>query len=154
MNHIRATNMDYSSEDRITGSPARAALALPLALCMVPAGFPSPADDFMEKKLDLTEHIITNPPSTFLVTVTGDSMTGGATDIHAGDILVVDRAAAPQSGKIVIALLNGEFTVKKLLKRGSSVFLVPDNPAYPEIPMTEGDSLEIWGTVTWVLRKT
>src|SRR5271170_7219676 len=85
--------------------------ALPLFAAPVKAGFPSPADDFMEERLDLNEHLIQHPAATFFVRVDGDSMQGAG--IHKGDILIVDRALEPMSGRIVVAVIDGAFTVKR-----------------------------------------
>ncbi|PKK89669.1 MAG: peptidase S24 [Candidatus Wallbacteria bacterium HGW-Wallbacteria-1] len=130
-------------------------LFTPMALSPIAAGFPSPAEDFMEKSLDLNEHIIRNPPSTFLVRVSGDSMVNNCNGggIQSGDILVVDKSLHACSGRVVIAILNGEFTVKRLRLKNGQAHLIPDNPDFPVIPVTGDDSLEIWGTVTWVLRQ-
>ena len=124
-------------------------LAMPLFLSPVPAGFPSPADDFLDKKLDLNEHLIRHPASTFFVKAKGNSMLKAG--IHSGDILIVDRSLEPQDKKIVIAILNGEFTVKRIQKRGSKLFLAPDNDNYAPIEITDTHDFEIWGVVTTVI---
>lgn len=126
-------------------------LALPLHLCPVAAGFPSPADDFLEKRLDLNEYLIRNPPATFLVRVTGHSMKDAG--IFDGDILVVDKSLQPVSGSFVVAILHGEFTVKTLKRRNGNDFLVPANADYPEIELTPEMGCEVWGVVTSVIRK-
>ena len=120
----------------------------------ISAGFTSPATDVMEGKLDLNEHLIKNPPATFFVRVSGDSMIGAG--IHPDDLLVVDRSIDPKSGKIVIAVVDGELTVKRLLLagRGDKVFLMPENPKYTKITITEEMSFHIWGVVTYVVHKT
>jgi len=101
-------------------------LKLPLFLSSVKAGFPSPADDFVETRLDLNEYLIDHPEATFFVRVSGDSMIRAG--IHTGDILIVDRSLEPKNNDIVIAIIDGEFTVKRLKKYGDRVFLVPENP--------------------------
>jgi len=126
-----------------------AELRLPLFLCRVSAGYPSPAEDHIEKRLDLNELLVKHPAATFFVRVAGDSMTGAG--INHNDILVVDRSLEPANGKVVIAVLNGELTVKRLFRNGESFRLVPDNPAYPALELTEGESCEIWGVVTSVI---
>lgn len=135
--------------------PREAQTTISLDLCgtKVSAGFPSPAGDFMEGKLDLNEYLIKNPPATFFVRVTGDSMIGAG--IHPDDLLVVDRSIDPKSGKIVIAVIDGELTVKRLILegRGNNVFLVPENPSYRPITITEDMSFHIWGVVTYVIHK-
>ncbi len=121
------------------------AFTTPLAESTVPAGFPSPADDSREE-LDFTAHVVRNPESTFFLRVSGESMTGAG--IFHGDLLVVDRSLEPCSGDIVIAVLDGEFTVKRLRRRGSRVELLPENPRFRKIVLQEESTLEIWGVVT------
>lgn len=121
----------------------------PLFLCGVSAGFPSPADDYIEGRLDLNDLMVKHPAATFFVRVAGDSMIGAG--IHHGDILVVDRSLEPASGKVVIAVLNGELTVKRLCKNGGSVRLVAENPDYPALELTEESGCEIWGVATYVI---
>ena len=124
-------------------------LRLPLFLCRISAGFPSPAEDHIEKRLDLNELLVEHPAATFFVRVAGDSMTGAG--INHNDILVVDRSLEPANGKVVIAVLNGELTVKRLYINGNSFRLVADNPAYPALELSDGESCEIWGVVTSVI---
>lgn len=117
----------------------------------VPAGFPSPAEDFLEKRLDLNDYLIKNKSATFLVKVEGLSMIGAG--IHHGDVLVIDRSVEPESNKIVLGVLNGEFTVKRLVKKGKEVFLMPENVAFQPIKLNTEMSFEVWGVVTFVLHK-
>ncbi len=126
-------------------SPSPAMRPVPLYTSRVPAGFPSPADDHLEDTLDLNEHLVQHPAATFFVRVQGDSMTG--VGIHDGDLLVIDRSLEPKSGAIVVAVVNGELTVKRLKAEGGRVWLVPENPAYPPLEMGEGMELVIWGVV-------
>jgi len=121
----------------------------PLFLSGVSAGFPSPADDYLDRKLDLNEHLVKNPASTFFVRVAGDSMTGAG--INDNDILVVDRSLEPSSNNIVIAIVNGELTVKRLLKTRGSCCLVAENPAYPPMEIDRETPLEIWGVATYAI---
>lgn len=126
---------------------------LPLFLEPVSAGFPSPADDYIEKKLDLNEFIIKHPAATFFVRVNGDSMCNAG--IQSGDLLVVDRAVKPASGKIVVAILNGEFTVKRLeINPRGFVRLLPENPAYPAVEIHADVEFQVWGVVTHVIHRT
>lgn len=111
----------------------------------IPAGFPSPAEDLCET-FDLVTHIVKHPTATFFMRVAGDSMTGAG--IFDGDLLVVDRSLRPESGDIVVAILNGEFTVKRLRRSGSRIELVPENSRYRKIVLSEEMELEIWGVVT------
>jgi DNA polymerase V len=128
---------------------SRTPLALPLFLSRVPAGFPSPADDYVEKRLDLNEHLIDHPAATFFVRVKGDSMEGAG--IRDGDLLVVDRALEPGHGRIVIAVVNGELTVKRLALREGEAWLEPENPAYAPLKLTEGLDCIVWGVVKHVI---
>jgi DNA polymerase V len=122
---------------------------LPLYECAVAAGFPSPADGEMERALDLNELLIKHPAATFFVKVAGSSMIKAG--IHHNDILVVDRSLTPAHGKIVIAAVNGELTVKRLNCQGKKVQLMAENDAFPPIDITEGMELHIWGVVTSVV---
>ncbi|NTV15170.1 MAG: translesion error-prone DNA polymerase V autoproteolytic subunit [Desulfobulbaceae bacterium] len=124
-------------------------LKRPLFACSVSAGFPSPAEDYIEGRLDLNELMVANPSATFFVRVAGDSMIGAG--IHHNDILVVDRSLEPISGKVVIAVVNGELTVKRMLKDGETFYLKAENSDYPDIHMTEGSTCEIWGVVSFVV---
>ena len=122
---------------------------LPLYGAKVQAGFPSPADDFMEGKLDLNEYLIKRPAATFLVRATGDSMIGAS--IHEGDLLVVDRSIEPADGKIVIAAIDGQLTVKRLSIKKNKKWLMPENPNYPPIEIDAENGAFIWGVVTNVI---
>lgn len=126
-------------------------VSLPLFSCGVSAGFPSPADDYIGQQLDLNDLLIKNPSSTFFVRVAGDSMTG--VGINDNDILVVDRSLEPVHGKIIIAAINGELTVKRLVKTETSCRLVAENPNYPPIEITEDLSCVAWGVVTSVIHQ-
>lgn len=126
-------------------------LPLPIFLANVQAGFPSPAEDYLDKTLDLNELLITHPAATFFVRVAGDSMRDAG--ISSGDILVVDRAVSPAEGSIVVAILNGEFTVKRLRKKGEKILLAPENPSYPMMEVKEGADFQVWGVVTYVIHK-
>lgn len=122
---------------------------LPLYMDSVPAGFPSPAEDYSEENLDINDYLVQHPAATYYVRVKGDSMTG--VGIHDGDLLVVDRSLKPQSGSIVLAVINGEVTVKRLICRNDRYTLQAENPAYPSIPVPDGIELMVWGVVTYVI---
>ncbi len=124
---------------------SRPQLLLPLFCSRVPAGFPSPADDYLEAKLDLVELLVSDPAATFMVRVRGDSMSGAG--IGTGDILIVDRSITPAHGMIVLAIVDGEFTVKRLYRRGTRVALIPENPLYQPIELHDGQELKIWGVI-------
>ena len=123
--------------------------ALPIFLGRLPAGFPSPADDYLEGKLDLNRHLIKHPAATFFVRVTGDSMIGAG--IHSGDLLVVDRSLEPADKNVVVAVLDGELTVKRLFKQNGVLRLLPENLNYQPIEITAQQTIEIWGVVTSVI---
>lgn len=112
----------------------------------VPAGFPSPAEDYAEGPLDLNRYLIHHPAATFFVRVKGDSMTGAG--IYCGDLLIVDRALNPASGSIVIAVVNGDLTVKRFHLAQGRISLLPENPAYPPIEIGHDTDFSIWGVVT------
>ena len=122
---------------------------LPVFLGRLPAGFPSPADDYLEGKLDLNRHLIKHPAATFFVRVTGDSMIGAG--IHSGDLLVVDRSLEPADKNVVVAVLDGELTVKRLFKQNEVLRLLPENLNYQPIEITAQQTVEIWGVVTSVI---
>ncbi|MDD5463443.1 MAG: translesion error-prone DNA polymerase V autoproteolytic subunit [Methylococcales bacterium] len=124
-------------------------MPLPLFNSKVAAGFPSPADDYIEKTLDLNELLIHKPSATFFVRAQGQSMLGAG--IHPNDILVVDRSIEPVPGKIVICALNGELTVKRLERENEQWRLKAENPAYPDILVHEDLDMIIWGVVTCVI---
>ncbi len=126
-------------------------MELPFYVAKISAGFPSPAEDFIERKLDLNEYLIKNPSATFFVKVSGHSMINAG--IHDGDILVVDRSLEPSNNKIVIGVVNGEFTVKRLLKKNNKLFLIPENSEYKPIEINETMEASIWGVVTYTIRK-
>jgi DNA polymerase V len=105
----------------------------------------------MEGKLDLNTHLIKHPSATFFVKATGDSMIGAG--IHEGDILVVDRSLEARNGKVVIAAIDGNLTVKRLMKSGNDMFLSPENNNYKPIKLTENNDVVIWGVVTNVIHK-
>jgi DNA polymerase V len=124
---------------------------LPLYSSKVQAGFPSPADDYIERYLDLNAQYIQHPAATFLVTATGESMRD--VGIFDGDVLLVDKSLEATDGAIVIAALNGELTVKRLSCQKGRVQLLPANPHFKPIDITEEQEVVIWGVVTLVLHK-
>jgi DNA polymerase V len=126
-------------------------IATPLFLDSVSAGFPSPATDYLENKLDLNEHLVKHPAATFIVKASGPSMIEAG--ILSGDLLIVDRSVAPKNDNIVIASVFGDLTVKKLRKKGSTLFLLSANNEYPSIEVKEEMECFIWGVVTYVIHK-
>lgn len=127
------------------------AASMPLFISRVAAGFPSPADDYVEKVLDLNEYCMPNRAASFFLRVSGHSMTGAG--IHDGDILVVDRSITPKSGNVVIAVLDGELTVKRMVRKNGRVLLMPENPDYPTITIDPEQDFSVWGAVTFVVHK-
>jgi DNA polymerase V len=126
--------------------PQARPLETPIFTVKVEAGFPSPADDHMEGKLDLNKHLIDHPVATFFVRVSGDSMIGAG--IFSGDLLIVDRALEAKDGDVILAVLDGEFTVKRLRLDGDAVILLPENEKYQPIKIHDGAEFEVWGVVT------
>lgn len=142
----------YSSEDfRQPVALSERSLVLPLAGDKVRAGFPSPAEDFTVKRIDLTQELVTHPQATFLLRVSGDSMREAG--IFDGDILVVNKALKPRHGQVVVAVVDGEFTVKHLYHRAGRVKLRAANATYPDITPKEGQTLEVWGVVTASIKR-
>lgn len=123
--------------------------SVPLFSCMVSAGFPSPADDYIEKNLDLNEHLIKHPAATFFVRVEGSSMLNAG--VHHGDILIVDRSLEPCNNRIVIAVVDGEMTVKRLRRHRDKLCLVPESDRFEAIDVTEEMGFQVWGVVTHVI---
>ena len=123
----------------------------PLYLSPVKAGFPSPAEDYVDQALNLHSYSVKNEAATFFLRASGDSMTGAG--IFDGDILVVDRSVPADHKRIVIAAIDGELTVKRLLRQNGSVYLAPENPDYPKFDITNREYVHIWGVVTFALHR-
>ena len=117
----------------------------------VSAGFPSPADDFKELRISIDKEVVKNETATFYARVSGESMQGAGLDD--GDLLVIDRSLEPEDNKIAICFIDGEFTVKRLKVEKDCVYLMPENPKYQPIKVTEDNELIIWGVVTYVVKK-
>ena len=145
----RSTLHKNSSISYICPLKRRASIPLPLFASRVPAGFPSPADDYIDTALDLNEFLISRPAATFFVKASGSSMTGAG--IHSGDILIVDRSETPRNRSIIIAVLNGELAVKRLIREGGRVCLVSENPDYSPIEVKSEMDFEVWGVVVHVI---
>lgn len=129
---------------------AAAVAELPLLACRIAAGFPSPADDHLERRIDLNAHLVRRPGSTFFLRVEGDSMSGAG--ILDGDLIAVDRSAKAAAGSIVVVALGGELTVKRLAKGRSGWELRPENPRYAAIPVPD-EGFSVWGVVVAVVRR-
>jgi DNA polymerase V len=123
-----------------------------LVVSKVKAGFPSPAEDYIDKRIDLNQQLIDNPASTFMVRVEGDSMVDAS--IYEDDVLIVDKAIQAKDGDIILAIVDGEFTVKRLKIKGGNIMLVPESQEYEPIYITEESSFSVWGVVTYIIHKT
>ena len=128
---------------------ARTHLSVPLVGSRVAAGFPSPADDYLEHPLDFNELLIAHPAATFAVRVAGDSMIGAR--IFPGDIAVVDLSLTAADGAIILGILDGDFTIKRFRNRGGAVWLEAATPAYKRIDVSEESRFEVWGVVRYTI---
>lgn len=124
---------------------------VPLYGSPVPAGFPSPASDYIECNLDLNQYLIEHPAATYFVRAVGDSMKDSG--IFEGDILIVDRSLPAANNNVVVASIDNELTVKRFRKDQKRIYLVPSNPVYPVFEIKEGMDVCIWGVVTYVIHK-
>jgi DNA polymerase V len=140
---LKVTSIHPFSDDK--------ALELPLFYPKIAAGFPSPADNYFEERLDLNKALVKHPAATFYVKVEGNSMVDAG--IFSGDILIVDRSLSPKNNSIVIAALNGELTVKRLRKEKNKLYLLPENPEYPPIEISEEADILIWGVAIYNIHK-
>ena len=144
--------MSKENDNLIFKAESKVDLITPFFLDSVSAGFPSPATDYMENKLDLNEYLVQRPTATYIVKANGPSMTDAG--ISSGDLLIVDRSITPRNDDIVIASIFGDLTVKKLKKKDQSLFLISANSEYPSIQVKEEMECFIWGVVTYVIHKT
>lgn len=129
------------------------ALALPLHHSVLPAGFPSPADDYLETRLDLNKHLVNNTSATFFAKVRGHSMEDAG--IHEGDIIIVDRSKEVRNNDIAVCVINGEFTVKRICFDGDHITLKPETESktFQPLKITESDQFMVWGVVTYIIHK-
>ena len=125
-------------------------LELPLADAGIRAGFPSPAEDYVSRTLDLNRELIDHPAATFYARVVGDSMSGEGIDED--DLLIIDKSLVPEDGDLAVCCIDGEFTLKRLRICGKRISLVPSNPDYPAISITEGMDFKVWGIVTHTIK--
>ena len=123
---------------------------VPLVESSVEAGFPSPADDYLDQPLDFNELLIENPAATFAVRISGESMSGAG--LYPGDIAVVNRARHAVNGNVILALVDGDFTIKRYRNRGGQIRLTAENPSFADIPITSDSAFEVWGVVTHSIR--
>lgn len=117
----------------------------------ISAGFPSPAEDYVDQILDLNEYMIKNLSTTFLIRVSGDSMINAG--IYNGDILVVDRSLEPANNKIIIGVIDGEFLVKRIIKKSGKLFLQAENDMFKPIEINSDSDFKVWGVVTFAIHK-
>jgi DNA polymerase V len=132
-----------------TSATPTSTATLPLFTTAVEAGFPSPADDYIDRSLDLHDALVTRPAATFFVRARGHSMIGAG--IHDGDLLVVDRSVSPVPGHVVIVAVDGELTIKRLQQSDTGLQLVPENDEYAAIEIGEDTDARVWGVVTWAI---
>ena len=147
----KAIRLPISMIDRIMQFIAQKGLILPIYTTQAQAGVSSPADDSQPETFDLIERLVQNPTATFLVRVQDESMTGAG--ILADDILLVDKSLEPTHENIVLAVVAGEFTVKRLLRKGDKIELAAENPKFPSIEIRDESELNIWGVVKQVIHQ-
>ena len=126
-------------------------MEFPLVEDGLQAGFPSPAADYLDLKLDLNQELINNPNSTFFGRVKGNSMTDAG--ICDGDVLIIDKSITPQNDSIAVCFIDGEFTVKRIKIEKQAIYLIPENKTFKEIKVTPDNNFIIWGIVTYVIKK-
>jgi len=151
MDDLRLNKISESEELEFYSAETTTELKIPLFESGVSAGFPSPADDYLDLPIDLNEFLIKHPAATFYVRVKGNSMEGAG--IRNGDLLIVDRAEEPRNKSIVLGIIDGEFTVKRIKKKGSDLYLMPDNPEFKPIKINDNMNFQVWGVVTYVVHK-
>ncbi len=143
----RATGQEVAAFLTVEG---RSALRVPMMAWPVACGLPSPAEDYVDRLLDFNELLIEHPAATFAIRIQGESMTGAG--IFPGDVAVVDRAREPVNGSIVLALVDGAFTVKRYRKKRGAIWLQAENPAFADTAVTASSSFEVWGVITRSIR--
>lgn len=124
---------------------------IPMFADSVQAGFPSPAEDYMDLDLNLQDHLIQNPSATFCVRAVGESMKDAG--IKSGDIMLVDKSLTPKNRSIVLAVIDGEFTVKRVNVSEKELYLMPENENFPPIKITEEMDFQVWGVITYIIHK-
>ena len=134
------------NKNKITSFSSNKKTKIKLYTTSISAGFPSPAEDHMDVSLDINEYLVKHPSSTFYIYVKGDSMINSG--IFDGDLMIVDRSLEVKSNSIVVAVINGEFTVKKIKKDSGNIYLIPDNKNYKPILLENSMDFQIWGIVT------
>ncbi len=148
---MKKLNRIHVSKEFSFYSVGEKTIDVPFYQSNVPAGFPSPAENFMDLDLSLQDYLVQNPSATFCVRVTGDSMKNAG--ISSGDVMIIDRSLEPKNNTIVLAVLDGEFTVKRIQKKGDNLFLNPENKDFKAIQITEEMNFQVWGVVTHIIHK-
>lgn len=152
LNQMKIIKLHKSQSLEILVPDTSTEIELPLIGASLEAGFPSPADDYVEETLDLNKYLIKNPASTFFARVTGNSMIGS--NIQEGDILIIDKSLTPREDSILVCALDGEFTVKRVKQIDeNTVYLMPDNPDFKPIKVSRDNDLVIWGVVTYSIHR-
>ncbi len=124
---------------------------MPLTLTKIQAGFPSPAEDYQEERLSLDKELIRNRSATFFARVTGNSMINSG--IYDGDLVIVDRVLEPKANSVLLCVMDGEFTLKKVKKIGQDMYMMPENPDYAPIKISSENDFRVWGVVTYSIKK-
>jgi DNA polymerase V len=146
LKHLKHTdNLDFFAVDDEIAS------TIPMFSDAVQAGFPSPAEDHMDMDLNLNDHLVQNPSATFCVKAIGESMKDAG--IQSGDIMIVDKSLEPSNRSIVLAVIDGEFTVKRVNMNENELYLMPENNSFSPIKITKEMDFQVWGIVTYIIHK-
>jgi DNA polymerase V len=146
LKHLKHTDiLDFFAVDETT------LLSIPMFSDSVQAGFPSPAEDHLDLDLNLNDYLVQNPSATFCVKAIGESMKDAG--IKSGDIMIVDKSLEPKNRSIVLAVIDGEFTVKRVNVNDDELYLMPENSNFPPIKITEEMDFQVWGIVTYIIHK-
>lgn len=148
---MKIIQLYHNDKLAIFGLNTSTELALPFVEAGISAGFPSPADDFLELTIDLNKELVKHPSTTFIGRVKGFSMQEA--DLKNGDLIMIDRSLNPSDGTIAVCVINGEFTIKRIKKGKDCIWLVPENKNYKPIKVTEDDDFSVWGIVTNIIKK-
>ncbi len=147
LKHLKNTDtLEFFADDEQSLS------SIPLFSDSVQAGFPSPAEDHMDMDLNLNDYLVHNPSATFCVKAIGESMKDAG--IKSGDIMIVDKSLEPKNRSIVLAVIDGEFTVKRVNLNDNELYLIPENSNFSPIKITQEMDFQVWGVVTYVIHKT
>ncbi len=147
---MKTTITNYNNPLIIFGADISTKILLPFVEAGISAGFPSPADDFLELTIDLNKELVKHPSTTFYGKVKGDSMQDAG--FNDGDLLVIDKSLRPSDGKIAVCFIDGEFTVKRIRKDKDCIWLVAENKKYKPIKVTEDNDFIVWGLVTNIIK--